>query len=58
VYEGAGGGWYLTLYEKQRILLNAIYGVDLDIQAMEVTQFSLLLERVLLIHEGNSSAAS
>jgi len=48
----------LTLYEKQRILLNAIYGVDLDIQAMEVTQFSLLLERVLLIHEGNSSAAS
>jgi len=27
----------LTLYEKQRILLNAIYGVDLDIQAVEVT---------------------
>lgn len=44
VYEGAGGSWYLTLYEKQRILLNAIYGVDLDIQAVEVTQFSLLLK--------------
>jgi type I restriction-modification system DNA methylase subunit len=44
VYEGAGGSWYLTLYEKQRILLNNIYGVDLDRQAAEVSQFSLFLK--------------
>jgi type I restriction-modification system DNA methylase subunit len=44
VYEGAGGSWYLTLYEKQRILSNNIYGVDLDLQATEVSQFSLFLK--------------
>lgn len=44
VYEGSGGNWYLTLYEKQRILLNSIYGVDLDLQATEVSQFSLFLK--------------
>lgn len=49
VYEGVEGNWYLTLHEKQRILLNSIYGVDIDIQAVEVTQFSLLLK--VLEHE-------
>lgn len=44
IYEGTGGNWYLTLYEKQRILLNNIYGVDLDLQAIEVSQFSLFLK--------------
>ncbi len=44
IYEGSGGNWYLTLYEKQRILLNSIYGVDLDLQATEVSQFSLFLK--------------
>ncbi|HEY1349395.1 MAG TPA: DNA methyltransferase [Ktedonobacteraceae bacterium] len=44
IYEGSGGNWYLTLYEKQRILLNNIYGIDLDLQATEVSQFSLFLK--------------
>jgi hypothetical protein len=44
IYEGYGGNWYLTLYEKQRILLNSIHGVDLDLQATEVSQFSLFLK--------------
>jgi len=44
VYESVGETWYLTLREKQRIMLNNIYGVDLDAQAVEVTQFSLMLK--------------
>ncbi|MBC8526217.1 MAG: N-6 DNA methylase [Candidatus Cloacimonetes bacterium] len=34
----------LTTKEKKRILLNNIYGVDIDIQAVEVTKLSLLLK--------------
>ena len=30
VYQGAGGLWHLTTQEKKRILLNNIYGVDID----------------------------
>jgi hypothetical protein len=30
--------WKLTVSEHQRILLNNIYGVDIDSQAMEVTK--------------------
>ncbi len=44
IYEGRGGSWYLSLAEKRRILLNSIYGVDLDLQAVEVTQFSLSMK--------------
>ncbi|MEO7021157.1 MAG: DNA methyltransferase [Ktedonobacteraceae bacterium] len=44
IYEGISGSWYLSLTEKRRILLSNIYGVDLDLQAVEVTQFSLLLK--------------
>jgi len=44
VYEGAGGQWRLTVREKRRILLNNIYGVDIDGQAVEVTKLSLLLK--------------
>jgi hypothetical protein len=40
------GGWRLTTAEKRRIILNNIYGVDIDRQAVEVTKLSLLL-RVL-----------
>jgi hypothetical protein len=40
----AGGGWKLTSAERKRILLNNIYGVDLDSQAVEVTKLSLLLK--------------
>ena len=34
----------LSIVEKQRILLNSIYGVDLDRQAVEVSKLSLLLK--------------
>ncbi len=34
----------LTIQEKKRILLNNIYGVDIDSQAVEVTKLSLLLK--------------
>jgi type I restriction-modification system DNA methylase subunit len=44
VYQGHGGQWYLTTQEKKRILLNNIYGVDIDPQAVEVTKLSLLLK--------------
>ncbi|HEX9739407.1 MAG TPA: DNA methyltransferase, partial [Ignavibacteriaceae bacterium] len=38
------GAWRLTLLQKQKILLNNIYGVDIDQQAVEVTQLSLYLK--------------
>ncbi|MDO4569060.1 MAG: N-6 DNA methylase [Planctomycetia bacterium] len=37
------GEWKLTLSERKRILLNNIYGVDIDAQAVEVTKLSLSL---------------
>jgi type I restriction-modification system DNA methylase subunit len=37
-------GYRLTTAEKKRILLNNIYGVDIDRQAVEVTKLSLLLK--------------
>ena len=57
VYEGAGGQWYLTTEEKKRILLNNIYGVDIDPQAVEVTKLNLLL-RVLENENQQTLAAS
>jgi len=44
IYQGHGGQWYLTTQEKKRILLDNIYGVDIDLQAVEVTKLSLLLK--------------
>lgn len=44
IYKKGNGQWYINLLEKQRILLNNIYGVDIDNQAVEVAQFSLLLK--------------
>jgi hypothetical protein len=44
IYQGRGGQWYLTIKEKKQILLNNIYGVDIDFQAVEVTKLSLLLK--------------
>ncbi len=35
---------FLTSHEKKRILLNNIFGVDIDTQAVEVTKLSLLLK--------------
>jgi hypothetical protein len=39
-----GEAWRLTTAEKKRILLEHIYGVDIDRQAVEVTKLSLLLK--------------
>ncbi|MBN2554495.1 MAG: Eco57I restriction-modification methylase domain-containing protein [Anaerolineales bacterium] len=44
IYQGPGGGWRLTADEKKRILINNIFGVDIDRQAVEVTKLSLLLK--------------
>ena len=44
IYQGRGEEWKLTTAERKRILLNNIYGVDIDRQAVEVTKLSLLLK--------------
>ncbi len=44
IYQGRGGQWFLTIAEKKQILLNNIFGVDIDSQAVEVTKLSLLLK--------------
>ena len=51
LYQGRGGAWHLTTAEKKRILLNTIYGVDIDAQAVETTKLSLLLK----VLEGETS---
>ncbi|MEO7415257.1 MAG: N-6 DNA methylase [Opitutaceae bacterium] len=38
------GNWLLTTAERKRILVNNLYGVDIDAQAVEVTKLSLLLK--------------
>ncbi len=43
----------LTTSEKKRILLNNIYGVDIDAQAVEVTRLNLLLKAL----EGETQAS-
>lgn len=44
IFQAKNGEYYLTIQEKKRILLNNIYGVDLDVNAVEVTKLSLLLK--------------
>ncbi|MCF8338748.1 MAG: N-6 DNA methylase [Bacteroidales bacterium] len=44
LYQSKSGGWRLTTEERKRILINNIYGVDVDPQAVEVTKLSLLLK--------------
>lgn len=44
IYQAAGSEWRLTTVERKRILLNNIYGVDIDTQAVETTKLSLLLK--------------
>ena len=44
LYQKDTGEWKLTTDERKRILLNSIYGVDIDPQAVEVTKLSLLLK--------------
>ena len=51
LYQVQGGDYRLTTAERKRILLNNIYGVDIDSQAVEVTKLSLLLK----VLEGENS---
>ncbi len=44
LYRTDKGEWRLTVDERKRILINNIYGVDIDPQAVEVTKLSLLLK--------------
>ena len=44
LHQAAGGDWRLTTAARKEILLNNIYGVDIDPQAVEVTRLSLLLK--------------
>ena len=53
IFESAFQTYQLTIAEKQRILQNNIFGVDIDSQAVEVTKLSLYLK--LLENEGKDS---
>jgi len=53
IFEDGHGAWALTTAEKKRILLNNIYGVDIDANAVEVTKLSLLLK--VLEHENSET---
>jgi predicted type IV restriction endonuclease len=44
IYQADNGEYRLTSDEKKKILLNNIYGVDIDPQAVETTKLSLLLK--------------
>src|SRR6266513_1300869 len=44
LYQAPGGEWKLTTTERKRILLQNIFGVDIDAQAVETTKLSLLLK--------------
>ncbi len=44
IYQAGENEYRLTIAERKRILLNNIYGVDIDPQAVEVTKLSLLLK--------------
>ncbi len=46
IYEVGPGNWRLTFEEKRRILQSHIRGVDIDANAVEVAQFSLLLKLI------------
>jgi TaqI-like C-terminal specificity domain/Eco57I restriction-modification methylase/N-6 DNA Methylase len=42
--DSRSGQWRLTIEEKKRILITHIFGVDIDLQAVEVSKLSLLLK--------------
>ncbi len=44
IYQVSENNYKLTIEEKQKILVNNIYGVDIDPQAVEVTKLSLYLK--------------
>ncbi|GHV23120.1 adenine methyltransferase [Spirochaetia bacterium] len=53
IYQISKASYKLAIVEKQRILQNNIYGVDIDSQAVEVTKLSLYLK--LLENEGREA---
>lgn len=44
--ETGNGGYKLPLEEKKEILCSCIYGIDIDIHAVEVAKFSLLVKLI------------
>ena len=44
LFQTVRGEWQLTTGKRKQILLNTIFGVDIDAQAVEVTKLSLLLK--------------
>jgi hypothetical protein len=44
IFRGPRGAWRLTIQKRKEILVNSIFGVDLDAQAIEVSKLSLLLK--------------
>lgn len=51
IYKREDGKWFLTTEIRKRILLNNIYGLDVDPYAVEITKLSLLLK--VLENESN-----
>ncbi|HBD95097.1 MAG: hypothetical protein A2015_02370 [Spirochaetes bacterium GWF1_31_7] len=56
IFQLSENSFKLTIEEKQKILTNSIYGVDIDPQAVEVTKLSLYLK--LLENEGKEAEGS
>ena len=54
IYETSFRSYKLSIEEKQRILVNSIFGVDIDSQAVEVSKLSLYLK--LLENESSEAA--
>lgn len=54
--EIGNGNYKLPLEEKKQILCSCIYGIDIDVQAVEVAKFSLLIK--LIENETAPSVAS
>ena len=48
------GAWHLSLNQRRKILVNNVYGVDIDHQAVEVAQLSLYLK---LLEEETTATA-
>jgi hypothetical protein len=44
LFDAGRDDWRLTIAEKRRILLDHIFGIDIDPQAVEVTKLSLLMK--------------
>ena len=55
IYQATGEAYKLTIEKKQAILLNNIYGLDIDEQAVEVAKLSLYLK--LLEDEGAEASS-